>query len=58
MGLRTYGRERIRDNGNKQINKPEIENNDADDEIETGDEEFGIDHRVHKGRPLLKYTSV
>jgi hypothetical protein len=44
VGLLTYCREGIRNDGDEQIDKPEVENNDADDEKYTGDKEFGIDH--------------
>jgi hypothetical protein len=57
LGVRSYRRERIRDHRNEEIDEPEIEHDDANYEEYTGDEELGVDHRVHDWRPLQYPTT-
>ena len=36
--------EGIGDDGDEQVQEPEVEDDDGDDEEEAGDEVFGVDH--------------
>lgn len=45
-------RERIRDDGNEEVEQPVVQHNDAHNEENAGDEKLGVHHLVHQGRPL------
>jgi hypothetical protein len=37
----------------KEIDKPEIKHDDPDNEVQTRNEEFRVDHGIHDSAPLL-----
>lgn len=53
LRLLTNGRERIRYDGNEHIQKPKVDDNDAKNEEQTRDKEFGVHHLVHDGGPRV-----
>ena len=53
MRVFTNGRECVGDNGDKQVDEPEIQDDETDDEEKTRDEELGVHHSVHEWRPLF-----
>jgi hypothetical protein len=45
--LRADSLERVRNHRNKQIDKPEVEDKNADDEKDARHEELCVDHLIH-----------
>lgn len=52
------GRECISDHGNKQVDEPEIQDDDGEDEKYGGDKELAINDGVHQMSPLPVISSV
>ena len=48
--------ERVRDNGDEEIDEPEVEDDDADDEEEARHEVLRVNHVVHERGPLRIYV--
>ena len=48
------GREGVRDDGNEEVDQPEVENHNNNNEEDTRDEELCVDHIVHHRSPLVE----
>ena len=56
VSIFTVSGKRIGDNGNEQVDEPEVEDDNTDDEEEARNEEFSVHHRVHQRRPLQTFN--
>ena len=53
LRVRADGRERVRDDRDEQVDKPKVEDDNANDVEEARHEELGVHHSVHEWRPLF-----
>lgn len=54
LGLGTDGMESVRDHGHEDVDQPEVEYDDTYDEEYARNEKLGVDHSIHRRRPLQK----
>ncbi len=52
LRFRSNDKERVRDHGDEQVDKPKIEHDKTSDKKDARNEELCVDHVVHQRRPL------